>query len=496
MDVRTYLRVVRQQWWLVVAAVLVAVGVAGVVTSRTPPQYAATVTFFVTTPNQRVGDAYQGGLFSQQRIKSYADLLTSERLAREVVAVGGAAQGLSPEQVRSRVTAQMQANTVLLSARVTDSDARRTGQLADIVAARFIALVETLETPPESNSPTVKIEVVGGPRLDPQPVSPRPIRNLTLAGLLGLLLGAGVALLRDVLNSSVRDGAMLQGLTGVPLLGQVPLDPDMESAPLVVGDAAYSSRAEALRKLRTNLRFVDAQGPARVLSVTSAVQGEGKSSTCCNLAISFAEAGYRVMLIDADLRRPMVASYMGLKSAAGLTNVLIGEVALQDVAQPWGDKSLVVLPAGSLPPNPSELLGSTRMTDLLDMASESADVVIIDTPPLLSVTDAAVIAVQADGALLVTRQSSTSRSQVTAAVQALRTVDARLLGCVVNMAAVSKKDAYYYSAYRVRSLVSDGGDWQPAPRAEEPITVGRQGRDVRPAAPAETVAEQLARIPR
>jgi len=447
MDLHDHLRVVRQRWWVVLATVMVALGVAGFLTVRAEPQYTASVTFFVTTPSRGVGDAYQGGLFLQQRVKSYVDLLTSDRLAQDIAA--DESVGLTAGEVQSRVSATVQMDTVLLKATITDTDQARSLRLAEAVAKSFVPLVEKIETPPGDDNPPVKIEVVSGPRVGADPVSPRPTRTFVLAGLIGLVLGVGLSVLRGRTDTTIHDGETLHQVTTSPLLGQVPFDASAKLTPLIVKGAAHSARAEALRKLRTNLRFVDVQEPAGVIAVTSAVQGEGKSTMACNLAIVLAEAGWRVLLVDADLRRPRVAGYLGLSAGVGLTDVLIGEAEINDAVRPWGDRSLLVLPAGSIPPNPSELLGSKGMADLLLSLRESADIVIIDTAPLLAVTDGVVVAVQADGALLVTRAGKTSRAQVAAAAQALTSVAARLLGCVLNMAKVPPSEAYQYEAYRV-----------------------------------------------
>jgi capsular exopolysaccharide synthesis family protein len=449
MDLRSYLRAVRRRWWIVLAVVVVAMGVGGALTIRTRPQYASTVTFFVNTPNQGVADAYQGSLFTQQRVKSYVDLLTSDRLAQSLAA--DPRIGLSTDGVRRRISGTSEPNTVLLQATVTDTSQARALRLTEALAATFPTLIQQIETPPGAAQPTVKVELVNGPRLSTNPVSPRPARNLALAGLLGLLLGVAIAVLREQLDNTVRSSTVLQRVASAPVLGQIPFDGDGRSAPLIVGAAGQSLRAEAVRKLRTNLRFVDIQEPSRIIAVTSATQGEGKTTTCCNLAIALAETGSRVLLVDADLRRPKVAHYLGLESEVGLTDVLIGEVPVEDAVRSWGDKELFVLASGAVPPNPSELLGSRRMADLLRTLREWADIIIIDTPPLLSVTDGAVVAVQTDGAVLVTRSGKTTQAQVSAAVRALQAVAARILGSVLTMTKASKADAYYYKSYKIMS---------------------------------------------
>jgi capsular exopolysaccharide synthesis family protein len=451
MDVRDYLRAVRRHWWLVVSAVVLSLGTAILVTAVTPPRYAASVTFFVGTQTSGVADAYQGSLFSQQRIKSYADLLTSDRLA-EYVAGREPSVG-SARRVQGAVTASVVPDTVLLEATVTDTDRARAVRLTQALATEFVALVQKLETPPGSSSPTVWIEVIAGPRLAEEPVAPQPLRNTGLGLVLGLVLGIGAAVLREVLDTSVKTASALAELTGAPVLSTVPVDAQARRAPLILAGSAGSVRAEALRQLRTNLRFVNVDEPARTIVVTSAVPGEGKSTTACNLAIVFAEAGKRVVLVDADLRRPRLAEYLGLEGAVGLTNVLAGQVDMDDAVQEWGDNGVFVLPSGSIPPNPSELLGSRTMASLLATLRESFDMVIVDTPPLLPVTDGALAATLVDGTVLVSRCGKTSAAQAREAAEALAAVDAKVLGCVLNMAPRKARDAYAYYGYGVHAAV-------------------------------------------
>lgn len=441
MDLRDYIRVARKNWWIAVVAVAVALGLATLITVQTPPQYATTTTFFITTPNNGVSDAYQGGLFSQQRVKSYANLLTGDRLAKSIAAQPSL--GLTADEIRGRITAQAVPETVLLEATVTDGSTERSALIAGAVAVQFKTLVELLETPPGQKVSSVKVEVVAGPELNEVPVSPRPLRNLALAALLGLLAGAGGAVLREVLDTTIKNGEALQALTAAPVLAAVPFDSDAKDGSLMLTAGGHSGRAEALRQLRTNLQYVDADRPIKTIVVTSAVSGEGKSSTSCGLAVLFAEAGQRVLIVDADLRRPRIAEYLGLEGGVGLTTVLVGKASVDDVLQRYGS-DLWVLPSGFLPPNPSELLGSRHMADLLDDLQDKFDMIIVDCPPLLPVTDAAVVAARADGAVLLSRARKTTGAQVTMAAQALRSVDARLLGCVLNMVPAKGPDAYYY----------------------------------------------------
>jgi capsular exopolysaccharide synthesis family protein len=430
---------------LVLAALIVALSIAGTTNTLAVPQYAASATFFITTPSQGVTDSYQGGLFSQQRVKSYADLLTGEKLARALAQ--DKAIGLNAAEIRSRVKARAVPDTVLLEVTVTDGDPNRSERIAEALSAKFITLVQGLETPAGSTTPAVKVEVVAGPIVDPTPVSPRPMRNFVLAVLLGLLIGAAAAVLRELLDVTVKTAEVLREVADAPVLAVVPFDTGAKLAPLVVSSDSHAARAEALRHLRTNLQFVDVDQPVQVLVVTSAVPNEGKSTTAVNLAIAFAEAGRRALLIEADLRRPRVADYLGLEGAVGLSNVLAGQVAIEDVLQQWGSHDLRVLPSGFVPPNPSELLGSRNMATLLETLRDEYDIIIVDTPPLLPVTDAAVVATNADGAVLVARWGKTSQARIKMALASLRAVDSRVLGCVLNMQPSKGEAGYYYYAY-------------------------------------------------
>ena len=445
MDLRGYLRAVRRHWWLVLASVVVCLGLARVATDLTVPQYAASVTFFVTTPSQGVTDSYQGGLFSQQRVKSYADLLTGDQRATGVASVESV--GLTAAEVQERLSARAIPDTVLLEATVVDSDPQRAKLVAGELATRFTALVQQLETPAGATSPSVKVEVVAGPQVAAEPVAPNPTRNGMVGLVLGLLLGLGVAALREVLDATIKSAETMEQVVGAPVLAVVPFDPAARQAPLVMDTDALSARAESMRHLRTNLQFVDVDHPVKVIAVVSSVPEEGKSTTAVNLAIAFAEAGRRVMLIEADMRRPRVADYLGLEGAVGLSDVLAGQVAIDDVLQRWGRHDMWVLASGSIPPNPSELLGSRNMATLLERQRAEFDLIIIDTPPLLPVTDAAGVAAYADGAVLVARAGRTPQQRVRMAANSLRAVDARLLGCVLNMQRSKGTTEYYAYGY-------------------------------------------------
>ncbi|MET7424819.1 polysaccharide biosynthesis tyrosine autokinase [Dactylosporangium sp. NPDC005555] len=467
MFVAGYLKVVLKRWWCVAITVALAAGAAYIYCAAQTPRYATSLTFFVTTPNRGVSDAYQGNLFTQQRVKSYASLLVSDRLAAKIAA--DPRIGLDAKQVRARITAAPVPDTVLLRAVVTDVDQVRAERIAARVATDFKAMLESLETPAGSTDTPIKVEVISGPESQAGPVSPRPVRDIGGAVLVGLILGVALAIQLELLDSSVRDADHVQEITERSVIAHVPFDTSARREPLLVGEAGFSARAEALRGLRTNLQFLDVDNPPTAVVITSSLPGEGKSSTAANLGIVLAETGQRVLLIDGDLRRPSLAGYFDIEGAVGLTNVLAGQVSIDETVQQW-NSSLWILPSGIIPPNPSELLGSRQMAELLAAARAKFDMVIIDSPPLLSVTDAAILATRTDGVVYVSRSGRTTTTQMSAAIKAIKAVDARLLGTVLNMEPRRQSSPYHYYQYATEAAA------QPVPPTPEPALTGERHR--------------------
>jgi len=452
-ELRDYVRVLRKQWRLIVLCVLLAAGAAALATMQTTPLYRSGVTFFVSTPTDDARDAFAGGTFSQQRVRSYADIVAGPSTA---AAVAQAVPGLRASDVVDSVTATVVPDTVLLETTVTDASPRRAEQIARGLADSFPGVIAALERPEGGGASPIKVSVVEQPTVAADPVSPRPARNLALALVLGLLLGVGLAVLRETLDNTVKNPEDARDAAGTATLGAIAYDAQASKRPLIVSDSPRSVRSEAFRQLRTNLQFVQVDGPLRSLVLTSSVPKEGKSTTACNLAIAMAQTGVRVCLVEGDLRRPRVADYLGLEGAVGMTDVLIGRVRLEDALQPWGDGMLEVLPSGPLPPNPSELLSSRGMGELMKALEQRFDLVLVDAPPLLPVTDAAILANLSDGAVLCVRVRSTRKDQLTQAAEALRAVDANLLGVTLTMVPTRGPNAYQGYGYGYGSYKSDG----------------------------------------
>jgi capsular exopolysaccharide synthesis family protein len=443
-ELHDYLRALRRRWMIIAFCVLLAVAAAAAMIARETPTYRSTIQMFVSTPQTVEGAAYQGGLFSQQRVVSYADLVVGERVGTEVVTALGL--DMTSQQLQRKLSSRVVPDTVLFEVTATDASPERAQAIANAVGVAFTDLVAELETSAPDVPPPIKVTTVDLADLATAPASPQPFRTLPLAAILGLLAGLGLALVRETLDVSVKDVERLGERLGAPAVGLVGYDNDARKSPLPVLTRPQSAHAEAFRQLRTNLQFVDIdQGTTKTLVITSSLPSEGKTRTAANLAIAIAQAGQRVVLVEADLRRPRLNTYLGLVDEVGVTTVLLGQVTLDEALQPYGDLPLEVLACGRVPPNPSELLSSDRMQQLLANLRERTDVIIIDAPPLLPVTDAAVLARVADGAVLVVRHGKTTYAQVDRAVENLRLAGARLLGTIVNMTPARGSGAYAYS---------------------------------------------------
>ena len=443
MELQDYWRTVRRRWRLVLGSVLVVLAVAGVWTWTVTPMYASETRIFVSTSQADENSAYTGNLFATQRVASYADLVTSNQLAERVAAELGDAEA---SDLREQVSASAVPETVLLEITATDADPERARDIAQAYAEQLQALVEELETPRGTASAVVKATLIDDAQVPESPESPQPLRNLALAGVLGLLLGIGLAVARELLDTTLKGGDDIAEITSAPVLGNIFQDPNAKRSPRDVL-ATATPWAEAFRVLRTNMQYVDVDHDQKVLVLTSSIPGEGKSTTAVNLAVTLTQAGQRVALVECDLRRPLIADRLDLDGAIGTTSVLIGKVSAEEVMQRYGDTSLDVMVCGQIPPNPSELLQSQAMEALLLELRSRYDIVILDAPPLLPVTDAALLATRADGAVVVVSHGRTTRDQLATAIDRLESVDAKTLGVVVNLTPAKKASSGYGYGY-------------------------------------------------
>jgi len=454
-DVQHSLSAIRRRWRLVALLVLSALAVASLASLLVKPTYEARAQLFVSTQGDTATGLQQGGQFAQQRVKSYAQIIDSPLVTAPVIE--RLALASTPAQLADRIEATAPLDTVLIDVTVRDTSAVQAQRIADAVAAEFTQVASSLERPGGMAVSAIKVSVVRQADLPSAAISPRPRLNLAAGLLVGLALGVGAALLREALDTTVKGPDELQRQLGLATLGLITYDEEATKRPLIVQASPHSSRAEAFRQLRTNLQFLDVDRPPKSIVLTSALPQEGKSTTTCNLAIALGQAGLKVALVEGDLRRPRLAEYMGMEGAVGLTDVLVGRADLDHVLQPWGDGQLLVLPSGPTPPNPSELLGSQQMQDVLADLESRVDLVLLDAPPVLPVTDGAILATQASGVIVVMCSGKTTREQAQRAVETLRSVDAHIYGIILNMVPAKGPSGYGYGYY----------GYAPADSAEE-----------------------------
>ena len=328
----------------------------------------------------------------------------------------------------------------------------------------YAGLLQNYETLRLAEAQSVdSISVVEPAVLPENHIRPRTLNNTLLAAIAGAMLALGVVFLIEYLDDRVRSPDELSAILGAPWLGVIAAMPDVDEKTydhrqLITHDQPRHPISESFRTLRTNLQFSSVDTGLGSLVITSASPGEGKTTIAANLAVVMAQAGRQVVLVDADMRRPVQHKVFEMRRSPGLADALLApELDLLAYLQPGPLPNLHILTCGQEVPNPAELLGSRRMQDLIQRLQEDVDLIVIDSPPVLAVTDAQVLGRLAQGVLLVVDANTTSRNEVIRAADAMRQVNVPLLGAVVNrLSTGSRGYYYYYHSYYQKSYYGDG----------------------------------------
>ncbi len=366
------------------------------------------------------------------------------------------------QQQLDNLASQLAAAPVCVDARTTAEACARRDNVEQTVGSRRTTLNSQLglfqqrldQLQVDSALASGGAELVTPASTPNEPFEPTPVRNAVLAAVLGMLLGTGLAFLREHLDESIRGKDDFEhAVPGLAVLGLIPLVADWKEKDrgrLVSLSDRTSSAAEAYRIVRTSIQFMGLDRAVRVIQVTSPNAEEGKTTTLSNLAVAFAASGLRTVAVDCDLRRPRLHEFFGVDNAEGFTSVLLGHVALSKALQPVaGQERLLVLPSGPLPPNPSELLSSDRTQGFLQSITAQADIVLVDSPPALPVTDALVLSQRVDATVIVATAGTTTQRAAARAVEILRQVNAPVIGAVLN--GVSEEGRYGSYSYRYYS---------------------------------------------
>jgi non-specific protein-tyrosine kinase len=518
LELKEYILPLRKWWWLIVASVLVATVSSYLATRQQPPIYQSRATIMIgraiENPNPTGNDFW----LTQQLASTYADIAKREPIKEATMAALGltwlpeyAVRVVANTQLveitvvdtsppRAQAVATELANQLIrqaptssggevqqrqafvksqlddLEAKITETKAeieKKQTDLANLFSARQIADAQTQIAGLQTKLNTLQanyaallsntqqgaintISVIEPAALPTKPIGPNKPATILLAAAIGLILAAGAAYLLEYLDDTLKNPDDVQKELGLTTLGAVPVieNPGDE---MVMLSGSQSAATEAYRVLRTNLQFVAVDRPLRTLLVSSPAPTEGKSLTVANLGAALAQAGKRVVVVDTDLHRPRLHKLFKLRNNAGITTALLEERPVLDgLLQETAVPGLRVLTSGPLPPNPAELLGSTRMKELLGELSAQADVVVLDSPPATALSDAAILSTQADGVLLVLDSGRTRREVAKRSLEALKRVNARVVGALLNRMPTRGAGYYYYYYYYYTHYYTSG----------------------------------------
>lgn len=450
-DLRDYARVLLKRRWVIVPTFLLAVGAAALVTTRTDQIYEAQATMFVGQRQIAVEQLSEGVALtqlSQQLVRSYAQVVTSRSIAR--AAVTRFDLRLAPSAIAGSLRVQPIADTQVIALAFRSTDPALAQRVVNAVAETFVDEIGKFDSPQgDTERPAVRVSIIDRAVLPSTPVAPNPTQNLTLAAILGLVGGVGLAFLFDRLDVSVKSREQIEQM-GVTVLGVIPAL-DTHGEDVYLEHDTQGIGGESFRKLRTSIGFAGVEDPIKSVLVTSPVSEEGKTTLSLNLASAYALGGFRTLLLEADLRRPSLHHVFGVYGTRGLTTVIVGAVPLTEAIVNTDARNLSILLAGAIPPNPVELLASEQMIEILGRLRVLFDVVIIDSPPLVPVADASTLARHCDGVVVVTRVGRTDRRRLAESVQVVQRAGGNLLGVVLNFVSEPSPEDYKYSYYGYRA---------------------------------------------
>ncbi len=516
LELRDYLRVLRRRKGVIAISTLLVLGVALAFSLLQTPVYAGKAEILLqprTTDSLFDAETGQTAIDRERSVRTELRVIESEPV-RELVR---GRIGAAPD-----VSAAPQGQTDVVQVRAESTDAKRAAEVANAYANAYIEFrrkqavddlvnaaqqiqgkvddlqrqVDALPAGAQKDAlisqqslfkqklDQVQVDAAlktGGAQLvtpasvPASPFKPKPFRTGLLATGVGLIFGVAVAFLVDYLDDSVKNKEEVERLVpGVPVIGLIPAIVGWtaeDEAKVVSLEEPKSPAAEAYRTLRTSIQFLALESPMRTLQVTSPGPREGKTTTLANLGVALARAGQRVIIVCCDLRRPRVHEFFGLENTTGLTSVLLGKVPLSAALQPApGQARLSVLASGPLPPNPSELLSSRRTVDVFTSLQAEADIVLIDAPPVLPVTDALVLSGRVDATLVVCVAGATTRKDLSRTIELLTQVDAPVVGAVLNGVTADAGYGYYDGYYRYESDPARGTARGEPGESREPVT--------------------------
>lgn len=460
MELTHYLAIARRWWWLLALTTLLGGLTAYTVSKLVTPTYRATTTLLVVQ-QQESGSVGLSDLQASERLaNTFTELVTVRPVLEAAIERG--ALDMTPDELEERLSVTSPPTTQLLEITAEASAPEVARDLANVVSQTFI----------ESNQSALgsrpgSVSIVEQAQAPIEPSAPSAALNAIIGAFLAFAATAGIVAAVEYMDDTVKNDEAVGQLTGLPVVGYVAqfARSARPNEQLRTGVDPHSREAEAYRSMRTNITYsmgADVDSKKRLL-VTSPGPGEGKSTTAANLAVVFGLAGSRVALVDADLRRPTQHRIFGIPNTSGLTNLLANSgVSLDQAVHRTAHERVWLVPSGPIPANPSELLGSGRMNELLTALEQHFDIVILDAPPALAVTDPAVLSSVVTASVVVVQQGKTRSTELKTAVQRLAVAGKPIAGVVINRVAGTQA-GYYYAEYRTRQTVAaEGGSARPS----------------------------------
>jgi capsular exopolysaccharide synthesis family protein len=507
LDLRYYFSIFLQKWWLILIVTLVAGAANFFISSRMTPIYQSSTTVLVNEAPGTKSVDYTSVLMSKQLTSTYSLMMANDLVLRKAADQIGLANPL--EEIKKWITVTPVRDTQIIQVTVDTTNPELSSKIANAVVAGFAVQIQDIQTQRFVQSKaTLEMQIADTEkqistfsmqadeainadeknRLDAKvtqyreiysnlllsyeqvrlseaqavssvvqvepatpnltPVKPKVMQNTLLAALVGFLIAIGIIVILEAIDDTIKNPEELNRKFNTPILGVIARHDIVEGRPISEAEPR-SPVAESFRALRTNVNFASVDAPLRRIVITSPTPSDGKSTIAANLAVVIAQSEKKVVLIDADMRRPKIHIFFGLANRFGLSDMFLQPIEkIGDALQSTNSTRLAVITSGSLPPNPSELLTSQRMGMIFEKLLQGFDTILIDTPPILSVTDAAALAQGVDGVILVIKPGTTKMSAFRLSINTLRTVKANILGVVLNeVNPTNRRYGYYYNHY-------------------------------------------------
>lgn len=424
--------VIKKRWFMIVIIPLLAAATSAVISLYVlTPQYEASATMIVVRPAEQSQLVFQDIQVNRQLVATYREIILSRRVLEVVIATKSLSH--SVQELRDKIEVEAVRDTELITVKVMDADPVLARDIANETSRAFmdqIILIMNVEN----------VSIVDSAVTPPDPVSPRVLLNIVVAFAVGLLAAVGLSFLYEYLDQTIKDPDEAKKLLDIPAVGIIPHSDEDQ---LFASNSPRSPEAEAFRTLRTNIQYTGIDQRLKVILVTGANPACGKSTVSSNLAVTLSQTGSSVLLIDCDMRKPTLHRVFDTQSEPGLSTVVAGQnVEAESVIKQTKHKNLKLLTCGPIPPYPAELLGSDKMRRLVKQFAGEFDYIVMDSPPVIAVTDAALLSRLADGTILVLDHGGVKRDEATVAVESLLKVQANLIGFVLNDIPVGR--GYYY----------------------------------------------------